>query len=439
VRKPREEKKFMSDFQKKKEDKMKELAGEDFNWSTLFIRPDTVANAMAAQFNVEKGELFDRENTGSLGVRMALGETNIIADTKKFLEREGVSLDALQGVYNKNIERSTTTILIRNIPFSATIEELKNLFSRFGTMNKLVMPATKALALVDFAAAQEARAAFRGLAYKQFKGAPLYLEWAPIGIIDPKKAAAAAAAEATDEQDDKTASAQASAASADEDDDTDSDPSQVTLFVKNLAFGTSDNTFRSTIEGLLGPVRAITIARRRDNETGKTLSQGFGFVECTSRQQALDGYKKLAGITIDGHQLQVTFSSRGSGDVDASKNSKKRKRVSRTAPPSTTIMVRNIPFQASKKEVRELFAAFGELKSVRLPNKAGGQGHRGFAFIEFLTKDEAKQAMDAVENSRLYGRHLVLEFAKDGDENQDVDALREKTALLYKKTHPGPM
>lgn len=37
------------------------------------------------------------------------------------------------------------------------------------------------------------------------------------------------------------------------------------------------------------------------------------------------------------------------------------------------------------------FSTFGELKTVRLPKKATGSGkHRGFAFVDFLTKQDAK-------------------------------------------------
>ena len=37
------------------------------------------------------------------------------------------------------------------------------------------------------------------------------------------------------------------------------------------------------------------------------------------------------------------------------------------------------------------FRVFGELKSVRLPKKLGGTGtHRGFGFVDFLTKQDAK-------------------------------------------------
>ena len=40
---------------------------------------------------------------------------------------------------------------------------------------------------------------------------------------------------------------------------------------------------------------------------------------------------------------------------------------------------------------RVFFSVFGELKSVRMPKKVSGTGkHRGFAFVDFLTKEDAK-------------------------------------------------
>ena len=40
--------------------------------------------------------------------------------------------------------------------------------------------------------------------------------------------------------------------------------------------------------------------------------------------------------------------------------------------------------QATRKELRDLLSAFGELTSVRLPKKFDGK-HRGFAFADFVT------------------------------------------------------
>ena len=90
--------------------------------------------------------------------------------------------------------------------------------------------------------------------------------------------------------------------------------------------------------------------------------------------------------------------------------------------PSHKLAVRNVPFEASKRELRELFGAFGSLKTVRMPRKFDGQ-HRGFAFVEFVTKAEATKAMRALQSTLLYGRRLVLQY---GDADQSVEELRSK-------------
>lgn len=33
--------------------------------------------------------------------------------------------------------------------------------------------------------------------------------------------------------------------------------------------------------------------------------------------------------------------------------------------------------------------------------------HRGFAFVEYVTKQEAQNALKALSSTHLYGRHLV--------------------------------
>lgn len=34
--------------------------------------------------------------------------------------------------------------------------------------------------------------------------------------------------------------------------------------------------------------------------------------------------------------------------------------------------------------------------------------HRGFAFVEYVTKQEAQNALKALSSTHLYGRHLVI-------------------------------
>lgn len=82
--------------------------------------------------------------------------------------------------------------------------------------------------------------------------------------------------------------------------------------------------------------------------------------------------------------------------------------------------VRNLAFEATKRELRELFGSFGHLKAVRLPKKFDGN-HRGYAFVEYLTKEDAKNAFEALSRytinlkyrTHFYGRKLVLEWSHD--------------------------
>lgn len=64
------------------------------------------------------------------------------------------------------------------------------------------------------------------------------------------------------------------------------------------------------------------------------------------------------------------------------------------------ILVRNIPFQAKFNEIRDLFKAFGELKSIRIPKKItpGEDSHRGFGFVDFVSKSDAKVRFDCFSN-----------------------------------------
>ena len=112
------------------------------------------------------------------------------------------------------------------------------------------------------------------------------------------------------------------------------------------------------------------------------------------------------------HALELKISAKETSSTLVKSSDKKQ----------TKMMVRNVPFQASRAELLRLFGAFGQLKTVRLPKKFNG-GHRGFAFIEFIAGEEAHNAMNALSQTHLYGRHLVLEWA---DDNDDIDILRSK-------------
>ena len=52
---------------------------------------------------------------------------------------------------------------------------------------------------------------------------------------------------------------------------------------------------------------------------------------------------------------------------------------------------------------------------------------RGFSFVEFVTKQEAKNAAESIAVAHLYGRRLLAEWAEQG--NEGLDEIRALTLV----------
>lgn len=89
-----------SSYKKEKDAKTKSLSGSNHNWNTLFLGQNAVVDALAERMNTDKSKILEAENSESLAVRMALGETQLVAETREFLTSNGVQLDVFGQVHN---------------------------------------------------------------------------------------------------------------------------------------------------------------------------------------------------------------------------------------------------------------------------------------------------------------------------------------------------
>jgi multiple RNA-binding domain-containing protein 1 len=138
---------------------------------------------MAKKLNIEKSSLLDRHQ-GNLAVRMAKAETIIISQTKQWMkEKLGVNVDELEKSDRSKCKRSFTAILIKNLPANARVEELRDVFERYGSLKRLELGPFNTLALAEFENEKQAKAAMKNLAYHKFNYLmPLYLEYAPLSM-----------------------------------------------------------------------------------------------------------------------------------------------------------------------------------------------------------------------------------------------------------------
>ena len=394
-----------SSYKKKKKAKQKAQASSSHNWNTLFLGQNAVVDAMASQFGASKSAILDPESRHSSAVNVALGETHLVEETREFLESNGVDLSCFRP--GKKQSRSKTVILVKNLPFGTTADELAQLFSTYGGFDHVILPPAGVTAIVKFFEAQNAKSAFRALAYTKFKQLPLYLEWAPDGMIKLKPTT-----KDDTTKDDENVTAESSTEGA-------------TVFVKNLNFKTDDEDLK-TFFSKCGPVLAAKVAKKHNTKDPfNPLSMGFGFVEYNTYNDATDAIKQLQHKLLDGHQLELKLSHKRITKNPEQQQSERKD--SHKLQETSKLLVRNVPFEATSKELKEVFGAFGELKTLRLPKKLGKKsGHRGFAFVEYVTRHDAKRAFDSLHYStHLYGRRLVLEWAGLDDTVADI---RRKTS-----------
>ena len=76
------------------------------------------------------------------------------------------------------------------------------------------------------------------------------------------------------------------------------------------------------------------------------------------------------------------------------------------------IYVGNLPSSTDENELREAFAAFGDISSVNLiTDKFSGQS-KGFGFVEMPNQSEAEAAIAALNGTSMGGRNITVNQAK---------------------------
>ena len=376
-------------------------------------------SSISDRLGISKSEILDPTSSDA-AVKQAHSETHIIQETKAYFTSNGVNLDAF-----KQCERGETAIIVKNFSYGTNTNEIKALFEEFGAVNRVLMPPTGTIAIVEFSQAPQARAAFASLAYRRFRDSVLFLEKAPKGLFDQaNENVTSARGAARQEQNLLSSEIFQSDRSGDGIDTT-------TLFVRNLNFSTNSTRLTDAFKPLQGFLSAKVKTKPDPKKPGETLSMGFGFVEFRTKANAQAALAAMNGYTLDAHNLLVRESHKA---IDAGEERRREDGAKKMAGQRTKIIIKNLPFEASKKDVRSLFGSYGQLRSVRVPKKIDSST-RGFAFADFVSAREAENAMDALKDTHLLGRRLVLEFAAEDplDAEEEIQKMQDKVGKQANK------
>ncbi|EDO06135.1 RNA recognition motif domain containing protein [Babesia bovis T2Bo] len=403
-----------SSYKRQLQKKRQSTSGESSIWNTLHIDINATVAAVSRELELQKKEVMD-EN--SAAVNVALTETLVLNELTRWLDEQGIDYKRFQVQKDTDdagseavteVQRSDDTIIIKNLSKESCEHELVELFSQYGTLMRLSISPYQVMGIVQYIDPKCASTAFKKMAYRPYKGLPIYVEWAPVKLfhedaprpvlattpttLDPKP---------TEEVDYFT--------------DTVGDPdmehaslgSNTSVYIKNLHFKTRNDALQHHFGSCKGYITSKVLLKDND-----TLSRGFGFVEFDSLVNAKAAIRAKTGLIIDGKVIEMSIAKRVDKPVAEVPEHKLLKATSK-------IIVKNLAFQATKQDLYKLFSFYGNVKSVRIP-KSLKSNNRGFAFVEYSSKQESARAVESLQHSHLYGRHLVLEFAEE-DENSEQE------------------
>ena len=78
---------------------------------------------------------------------------------------------------------------------------------------------------------------------------------------------------------------------------------------------------------------------------------------------------------------------------------------------SEQIYIGNLPYRVNERDLREYFAGYGRIKSIRVVKDRNTGRSKGYGFITYASANEAKKAL--VEHGReMDGRGMVVRIAK---------------------------
>lgn len=182
-----------------------------------------------------------------------------------------------------------------------------------------------------------------------------------------------------------------------------------TIFVGRLSWNV-DNDWLATEFADCGEVVSARV--QMDRNSGK--SRGFAYVTFATAEAA-EAAVKLNGKEIDGRAVNIDHSE----DKDPSTTRERRASAfgDKASEPSSVLFAGNLSFDASEDSLWEVFAEYGDIKSVRLPTDRDSGRPKGFGYIEFADQASAKKAFEALNGQEIVGRAVRLDYSQPRDNN----------------------
>ncbi|KAG9123801.1 RNA recognition motif-containing protein [Ceratobasidium sp. 392] len=302
-----------------------------------------------------------------------------------------------------------STIFVSNLPYTATTTDVQTLFSDIAPVRSAFVvldketKASKGVAYVSFAIKEDAEMAMGNEKPLELDGRVLRLQWAD------RKGTSTHAEKEKPPKPKKVSRPKAP-----------SDPDAVrTLVLTNLPDGVDSKALWKKARKVPGASEVVYPAPERDEHTA--------FVKFATAADASAAVTKLHNHVFKGSRISAVIKKRVDGLVAGRKTGAPSR--------SSRLIIRNLPWHITEDDLHRLFAPYGPIYSVTLPNakptddaKTSPNRHRGFAFVWMLAHADAERAIKGVN-----GRVVGTKGKKKKTRKEREEIAREKAAKRLRK------
>lgn len=172
--------------------------------------------------------------------------------------------------------------------------------------------------------------------------------------------------------------------------------SEFEVYVGYLSYDAREDDIKKHF-GSCGQITQIKILTRDDGK-----SKGKGFIKFAD-EKAMKNALRLNGTDMMGRKIVVEVPANASKNNNSGNGNQE----------SSSVIVRNLPFNLDEEEFGNLFEDCGSITKFRIIKKETGES-KGFGFVDFESTADARKALSK-NGMEIKGRNITVDFSVPKD------------------------
>ena len=202
------------------------------------------------------------------------------------------------------------------------------------------------------------------------------------------------------------------------------------IFINGIPYETTEDELRELFSPY-GNIEIIKLPKYQDS--GRNI--GYCHIYYTSPDSASKALE-LDNYTLGKRYLNVSLANKNSDEL----NENEKINPNDVPIDCITAFIRNLPYEATEKEVGDKFRSCGKIKEIRFVYNSQTKKFKGFCYIDFKEHKSLLKALE-LNGKEFQGRKLQVDFEQKKPkkgfkyyyQNMDSKYNREKINLLNRK------